>query len=98
MLNLDDWTEEHKNILVNLRRVLHSVPEQGWTEYVTTSRIYSELEPLGYKLWVGKGAINTNYRFGVPGKAALKEAKERAEKIMFQKILYLKWRSAIQGS
>jgi len=42
VLNFRGCINERKNILVNLRRDLDSVHEQGWTVDVTTSKIYSK--------------------------------------------------------
>lgn len=43
--------------LVSVRRAFHRLPEAGWTEFLTTSRIASELAPLGLQLRFAKDFI-----------------------------------------
>ncbi len=43
---------------VCLRRALHKIPELGWGEFCTTAKIIENLEPLGWKLYVGRQQIS----------------------------------------
>jgi aminobenzoyl-glutamate utilization protein A len=66
--------------LVSLRRDLHRKPEPAWREFYTTARIVEELESRVDldELHVGRDAIATEHRMGVPGEAELREWYEQA--------------------
>ncbi|SEQ63486.1 amidohydrolase [Piscibacillus halophilus] len=64
--------------LVEKRREFHRYPEVGFTEYVTTHRIVEELKDLDFTLTVGKDALVSEERYGVPSAEVLSEAEERA--------------------
>ncbi len=57
--------------LIEWRRSLHALPELGFMEYITTYRIGKELESLGFKLYVGKEALDEDSRMGVPPESEL---------------------------
>ena len=62
-----------------LRRQFHKIPETGWTEYLTTWKIYQFFKSLnvGFDLIMGRELLDANARMGVPGKKHLKAARER---------------------
>lgn len=62
-----------------LRRQFHQIPETGWTEYLTTWRIYQFFHSLnaGFDLIMGRELLDANARLGVPGKERFKSARER---------------------
>ncbi|WHX42717.1 amidohydrolase [Mesobacillus sp. AQ2] len=57
--------------LIEWRRSLHALPELGFMEYITTYRIGKELEALGFKLFVGKEALDEESRMGIPPESDL---------------------------
>ena len=63
----------------NLRRQFHQIPETGWTEYLTTWRIYQFFNSLnaGFELIMGRELLDADARMGVPGKKRFKAARER---------------------
>jgi aminobenzoyl-glutamate utilization protein A len=65
--------------LIQWRRDLHQFPEVGWTEYRTTYRIGMELHGLGFKLTVGKEALDSEARMGVPDHKVLVQCEARAK-------------------
>lgn len=69
---------EHLEALVEFRRELHQHPELGWTEYRTTHRIAEELEPLGFELYIGRDALQSSARMGLPEPAELEANETRA--------------------
>ncbi|MBB6450050.1 aminobenzoyl-glutamate utilization protein A [Geomicrobium halophilum] len=74
----NDWVEAMEHYMVDIRRRLHRVPEEGWTEYVATATIFEELQPLAFHLYMGVEAIESHSRYGVPGEEELEKAKTRA--------------------
>ncbi|WP_096439806.1 amidohydrolase [Alteribacter populi] len=78
-INVDEWAEDMFLKLVEWRRLFHQVPEVGWTEYVTTDRIYKELAQLGFTLYTGKDAIDSEARMGVPEQEELEKGHKRAK-------------------
>lgn len=64
--------------LIEKRRELHEYPELAWTEYVTTYKIADELEGLGFELYVGKEALASGERLGVPGESDILIEETRA--------------------
>jgi aminobenzoyl-glutamate utilization protein A len=65
--------------LTQWRREFHQHPEVGWTEYRTTYRIGKELESLGFTLSIGKEALESTARMGVPDHQQLKLCEEQAK-------------------
>lgn len=72
------FLEDQHERLTNIRRDLHRHPEVGWTEYRTTHKISRELEGLGYDLAVGKDALDSEARLGVPDPETLAQHEKRA--------------------
>ncbi|EGL81754.1 amidohydrolase [Caldalkalibacillus thermarum TA2.A1] len=80
-ISYQDWQQFFQEIeskLLRWRRDLHQYPEVGWTEYRTTYWLGQELVQLGYKLSVGKEALVSKARMGVPEPEVLKQAENRA--------------------
>jgi len=75
---MEDFLDGQKERLTTIRRDLHSHPETGWTEYRTTYKIGRELEDIGFDLTVGKDALDSKARLGVPGTGTLSRHEERA--------------------
>ncbi|QFT88592.1 Indole-3-acetyl-aspartic acid hydrolase [Bacillus sp. THAF10] len=70
--NVSDFVTEISPSLLSWRRHLHKNPELGWLEYETTYFIGSILEELGFSLAVGKDALVSEERMGVPSDVTLK--------------------------
>ncbi|MBD8071204.1 amidohydrolase [Bacillus sp. PS06] len=66
--------------LTTKRRELHEQPELGFTEYVTTYKLDQELRELGFTTTVGKEAVVSSERVGLPHPEELRENEERARK------------------
>lgn len=64
--------------IILLRRDFHRYPETGWTEYRTTALIGRYLEKLGWKVYLGKEAVESSARLGVPSESYLKKCETRA--------------------
>lgn len=60
MINVDKYQEE----LVSVRRHLHTIPEEGWSEFTTTAFIVEKLRALGYEVLLGTKVINPDNCFG----------------------------------
>ncbi|WP_258000527.1 amidohydrolase [Bacillus sp. Marseille-P3661] len=78
MMNLLKGLESLEKELIELRRDFHRYPESGWLEYRTSAKIASLLESYGYKVYVGKDAVHSEARMGVPNEDVLKLHEERA--------------------
>ena len=50
--------------LISTRRHLHTMPEEGWSEFTTTAYIVEKLRKLGYEVLMGKKVINPNNCLG----------------------------------
>jgi aminobenzoyl-glutamate utilization protein A len=75
---MEPFLEEQRERLTDIRRDLHRNPEVGWTEYRTTDRIARELEDLGYDLAIGRDALDSEARLGVPDPDTLASHEHRA--------------------
>ncbi|WYP27783.1 amidohydrolase [Alkalihalobacillus sp. FSL W8-0930] len=75
---LHTWTGMIEPELKCWRRELHQHAEVGFCEYVTTYFIYKKLLSLDFTLHIGKDAVDTGSRFGVPRKEELEEHEQRA--------------------
>ncbi|MCP3027228.1 amidohydrolase [Halobacillus sp. A5] len=60
------------------RRHLHQYPELGFTEYYTTSLLGEELKKLGFTVYSGREALETEARYGVPKASEIKANEKRA--------------------
>lgn len=78
MLSFEEFMKDMEPSLIRWRRHLHQYPELGFTEYRTTYYIGRELERLGFKLSVGREALESTARMGVPEKAYLQECERQA--------------------
>ena len=55
MMTFDDYCSE----MCRLRRAIHRRPEEGWTEFETTWRVFSFIDRLGgFTLKVGQEVVN----------------------------------------
>ena len=50
--------------LISTRRPLHTMPEEGWSEFTTTAYIVEKLRKLGYEVLMGKKVINPDNCLG----------------------------------
>ncbi|WP_101842078.1 amidohydrolase [Halobacillus sp. Marseille-P3879] len=60
------------------RRHLHQYPELGFTEYYTTFFIGEELKKLGFTIYTGRDALESDARYGVPQDSELLEQEDQA--------------------
>ncbi|WP_084822453.1 amidohydrolase [Oceanobacillus sp. E9] len=65
--------------LTQWRRMFHSYPELGFTEYLTTYRIGKILEEWDYTLFIGKDALDSDARVGIPNKDILTHFEQKAK-------------------
>lgn len=76
-----DFRKEVKGIkkkIVSTRRNLHKYPESGWVEYRTASIVAEELSMLGFEVIVGKEAVLSSSRMGVPNAEILSFHEQQA--------------------
>ncbi|MFC4557744.1 amidohydrolase [Virgibacillus kekensis] len=66
--------------LVEWRRTLHKLPELGFLEYITTYRLGKELISMGFTLHVGKDALDSDARMGLPATEDINAHEEKAAK------------------
>lgn len=72
------YTKEIEPEIVAIRRDFHGFPEKGWEEVRTSSKIAAILTELGYRVLVGEEVCDREDRMGVPSKADLDHAYNRA--------------------
>ena len=60
----DICVEKYLPDMVAMRRKLHTYPEEGWTEFVTTTRIIEALRATGLEPKFGKDVIDVNAVMG----------------------------------
>ncbi|MGM0854991.1 MAG: amidohydrolase [Bacillota bacterium] len=80
MSSLKQFIDEIVPSLTAFRRTLHLKPELGFTEYVTTYLIGKELINQGFTIHLGKDALESTERMGVPSQEYLAIEEERAMK------------------
>lgn len=80
MSSLEQFIKELEPTLTTFRRTFHQKPELGFTEYVTTYLIGKELANLGFTLHLGKEALSSKHRMGVPSQEYLSLQEEHALK------------------
>ena len=73
-INFDELRSE----LVAFRRERHRHPENGWTEFLTTSEVIKKLESFGIPYIYGKEIHTKEKRYGLPSEENLKACMERA--------------------
>ncbi|MGG4169065.1 amidohydrolase [Rossellomorea vietnamensis] len=78
MKSLEQFMEELAPVLTAFRRTFHQKPELGFTEYVTTYLIGKELKDLGFTIHLGREALESRDRMGVPPKEYLQLQEKRA--------------------
>lgn len=70
--------QELEKKLISFRRSRHKMPENAWTEFLTTSEIIHELQRLGIPYVYGKKIHMKEERYGVPSDKILEACMERA--------------------
>lgn len=80
MRTVEQFINELSPSLTAFRRIFHQKPELGFTEYVTTYLIGKELINLGFTVHLGKDALESTERMGVPPQEYLGLQEERAIK------------------
>lgn len=75
-----DFSNLDKDELIAFRRERHQYPENGWTEFLTTSAIIKKLEEFNVPYLFGKAIHTKGERYGVPSDEILDSAMKRALK------------------
>lgn len=57
-------TNAYHDQLIEIRRHLHTMPEEGWSEFTTTAFIVNKLREYGYEVLLGKKIINPDNCLG----------------------------------
>lgn len=65
--------------LISIRRKLHQMPEEGWSEFTTTAFLVQTLRGYGYKVLLGRAIINPDACLGRSQKV-VQAGIERARK------------------
>ena len=78
---IEDFIQANTPYLLEKRREFHQWPEAGWTEYVTTFKIGRILQQLGYKLTIGKDAIASDQRLGIPPETEIVKNEQLARRM-----------------
>lgn len=69
--------EQYHDELIAVRRHLHTIPEEGWTEFTTTAFIVEKLRALGYEVLLGEKVVARDACLG-RDEALVKKGIERA--------------------
>lgn len=80
MPSCTDSLSQYHDQLIRIRRQLHTLPEEGWSEFNTTALIVKELRSYGYEVLLGSKVINPDNCLGrnpAVVQAGLKLARER---------------------
>ncbi|WP_082232200.1 amidohydrolase [Halobacillus massiliensis] len=72
------FLDNMKPRLIEWRRKLHEQPELGFMEYETTAFLAETLNELGFQIYAGKDAVESESRYGVPPSEELKKAEQSA--------------------
>lgn len=64
--SLDEYLSSSEKEMIHTRRILHQIPEPGWCEYQTTAFIVRFLRGLSFELFLGKEAVQSEERMGLP--------------------------------
>ena len=51
---------QYKDQLISIRRTLHTLPEEGWSEFNTTALVVKYLREYGYEVLMGSKVITQN--------------------------------------
>lgn len=78
MKELVNFIDDIKSEIIQNRRDFHKHPETGWTEIRTASIILDKLVEYGYEVEFGRDVISEEHRMGLPSKAVLTKAYDRA--------------------
>lgn len=70
----DELTRE----LIQFRRQRHKMPENAWTEFLTTSEIIKKLQEFGIPYIFGRDVHVRGERYGVPPEDVLEKCMQRA--------------------
>ena len=57
-------TSAYHDQLVEVRRHLHAMPEEGWSEFTTTAFVIGKLREYGYEVLTGTKVINPDNCLG----------------------------------
>lgn len=79
-MKLDGFMKQLEPQLKNWRRVFHSYPEIGWSEYWATYQIGKELKKLGMTIAIGEEAVGNRKKMGLPHTQILTAAEKKAKK------------------
>ncbi|MGP4062443.1 amidohydrolase [Halobacillus sp. H74] len=90
----DSFIQKLEPQLRTWRRELHQQPELGFLEYKTTYKVAKELEELGFTIHVGKEAVQSDSRYGVPLEHEIQESERQA----LENGVPEDWIDAMQGS
>ena len=71
--------QSYHDQLISVRRHLHTIPEEAWTEFTTTAYIVEKLRALGYEVLLGEKVIARDACLGRDEKL-VKAGIERAQK------------------
>lgn len=77
---IEKLVDDIKDKIIGYKKDFHKYPEFAWTEFRTASLITKVLIDNGYKIKVGKEAINNKYRMNIPSKEELDKSYKRAIK------------------
>jgi aminobenzoyl-glutamate utilization protein A len=75
---MDALTSFDGRSLHEIRRDLHRHAEAGWKEFRTSALLATELDDLGYDVFVGEDTVAPDERMGVPPADEVAAARERA--------------------
>ncbi|MBN9655024.1 amidohydrolase [Halobacillus sp. GSS1] len=75
---IDSFIQELEPQLTSWRRELHQQPELGFLEYETSYKVGKELEKLGFITHMGKEAVKSDSRYGVPEYHDIQKAEKQA--------------------
>lgn len=79
--SIHDFIHKNKNRWLNHRRTIHSYPEVGWTEFVTTTYIISQLQNISHISLKYGSDIHSKNRLGLPNNTELSRLFNKAAAI-----------------
>ncbi|MUV36706.1 Indole-3-acetyl-aspartic acid hydrolase [Lentibacillus sp. JNUCC-1] len=80
MIDINEFIEGITDELIENRRMLHTIPEVGFTEYVTTWHIVNQLNNTAFTVYYGRDALDSDSRYAVPDQETLESAEQEAAK------------------
>lgn len=78
MLSISKRVEAVMPDVIRNRRDFHKYAEAAWTEFRTASIVAGKLQALGYRVTLGRDAVNEKDMMGVPSPGEMKKHQERA--------------------